>query len=213
MDVANILTEYQHLVPLISFTLLMLAALNVPISEDIVMIVSGAIAAMSTFEYTIMILAACFCGAYFGDIVAYLIGRFPLSKLIEKKDNTSFIGKLIPTEKLNKAKEYFDKYGKKTLFFARFIPFGVRNITFMVSGLLKMRLKTFMIIDVIALSICMSITFTLGYIFSSDFTKIFPYVDKYKIFVIIAVALIITFILLKKSIKAYLIKRENIKIG
>ena len=212
MDIVNILMEYHNWLPLISFTLLMLAALNIPISEDIVMIVSGAMAAAtSTLEYTIVVIIACFLGAYLGDIMAYCIGRFPLSKIVAKKDNMGFIGKLISVEKLEKAEKYFATYGKKTLFFARFIPFGVRNITFMASGLLKMRLRTFMIIDVMALLLCMSITFSLGYIFSSNFEKIFPYLNKYKLFILLGVISVITFILLKKTIKTYRANRKEVK--
>jgi len=211
MDIVSILAEHYYWLPLIAFTLLMLAALNVPISEDVVMIVSGAIAATSTLDYAIMVFIACFWGAYLGDIMAYCIGRFPLTKIIEKQGNKGFIKKLIPMDKLKKAENYFAVYGKKTLFFARFIPFGVRNITFMASGLLKMRLRTFMIIDLIALLICMSITFSLGYIFSSNFRNIFPYLDKYKIFIFITVISIIAFILLKKSIQSRRANNENIK--
>ena len=74
-----------------------------------------------------------------------------------------------------------------------------------------MRLRTFMIIDVMALLICMSITFSLGYIFSSNFRNIFPYINKYKIFILIAIISIITFILLKKAIKTYRANRKEVK--
>ena len=210
MDVVNILTEYPSLLPLMSFALLILAGLGFPISEDIVMIVSGAMAATLTLKYTVVIAIACFCGAYFGDVASHCIGKFFLGKAIIKEDNHRFIKKLIPIEKLNKAEKYFAAHGKKTLFFGRFIPFGARNILFITSGLLKMRLKTFMIIDSIALLTCMSITFSLGYIFSSNFRILFSYVDKYKVFILYVVIGIISFILLKKLIKTYLISRKNI---
>src|SRR5215469_13591667 len=113
MDIVNILMEHSHLVPLISFTLLMLAGLNIPISEDVVMIVSGAIAAISPLNHAIMIFIGCFCGAYFSDIIAYLIGRFLLRKIIDKKEKLGFLNKLISMEKLQKAEEYFANYGKK----------------------------------------------------------------------------------------------------
>ena len=76
MDVVSILTEYPGLLPLMSFTFLILAGCGFPISEDIVMVVSGAIAATVTLKYTAMVFIACFCGAYFGDIASHCMGKF-----------------------------------------------------------------------------------------------------------------------------------------
>ena len=89
----------------------------------------------------------------------------------------------------------FEKYGVKTLLIGRFIPFGVRNVLFITSGLIKMRLLKFMVVDLIALSVTSTILFSLGYSFGHNYKVIIPYLDRYKyiiFFLALAIASIIS---------------------
>lgn len=193
------LAPYIHY---ISFTLLVLAGLNLPVSEDLVFIVSASIAATIVPENTLIILIACFSGAFISDIMAYLIGRYGASKLIK----TKFFKRLIPRDKINTIGAFFKKYGFKTLFFGRFIPFGVRNAIFMTAGLVGVDMVHFSLIDLTALIITSSILFTLGYIFGENYAVILDYVGHFKIIIaILIVIFVITQIIL------YYIKKKNEK--
>ena len=72
---SELLYEWARYVHLISFGLLILAGFNFPVSEDLIMIISGSIAATIVPENTFYIFAGCFWGAYFSDIIAYSLGR------------------------------------------------------------------------------------------------------------------------------------------
>jgi len=75
-DIPDYLISMAPYLHYVSFALLILAGFNLPISEDVVMIVSGSIAATVVPENTFIILVGCFLGAYISDIFAYCMGRY-----------------------------------------------------------------------------------------------------------------------------------------
>ncbi len=53
------------------------------------------------------------------------------------------LARFYPMKKINKIESYYISHGAKTLFFGRFIPFGVRNIIFLTAGLAEMKFFKF----------------------------------------------------------------------
>ncbi len=172
----------------------MLAGFNVPVSEDLVFIISASIAAAVIPENTYLIFTGCFLGAYLSDLVAYSIGRHGLP-FIQK---FGFLKSESTKNRIVSLHIYFKKYGGKTLFLGRFIPFGVRNIMFITAGLVKVNVFKFMIIDLLALSVTSTVLFIIGFKFGENISLIQEYLSSYKI-IIFTVFLI--FILVMASIK------------
>jgi len=75
--------------------------------------------------------------AILGDTANYQIGRLFGNKLIKIAG-----GKLIKKEHIDKTNEFYEKYGGKTIIFARFIPI-VRTLAPFVAGIGKMEYKKF----------------------------------------------------------------------
>jgi membrane-associated protein len=209
IDVAEILTGMSSYVPYISFGLLVLSGMSMPISEDIVIIISASIAATVAQDKLYHIFAGCLLGAYTSDIIAYTIGRFGIKKIIFSPFMVKF--KIINPVKMRSRVEvmqnYFTSYGGKTLFFGRFVPFGMRNVIFMTSGLIKMSPLKFMGIDLCAVTCTSTILFSLGYSFGNNYKVIFPYLDRYKyVFAGLIVTVIALFIM-----RNCFLKRRNAK--
>jgi membrane-associated protein len=183
---------YVHFV---SFGLLLLAGFSLPVSEDIVIIVSASIAATIKPENTVIIFLGCFLGAYLGDWVPYIVGRFGGPRLLR----IPFFARIFPREKIEKIELYFSKYQVKTLFFGRFIPFGVRNALFFTSGLTGVRFTKFILIDLCALCITSTIQFSTGYMLGDNFRDIFPYLNRYKLIIISLLSVFIVFMLVKNK--------------
>jgi len=204
IDVKEIMLGMVPYTQYISFGLIMLAGVNIPISEDIVIIVSASIAATKVPYNTYYIFAGCFLGAYLSDIMAYVIGRYGINKILFSKMmiRSKIVNREKVEQKISIVSTYFARYGRKTLFFARFIPFGVRNVTFMTCGLIKMKLAKFMIIDLCAATCTSVVLFSLGYAFGNNYEKIFPYLNRYK-FIIFGIffAVIVLLIFRKKIMK------------
>lgn len=190
-------------VQFISFGLLMLSGLNLPVSEDIVFIISASIAATIEPQNTLYIFAGCYMGAYLSDILAYCIGRFGIKKILYSRLMIRL--KLVNPQNVESRMKilsgYFESYGGKTLFFGRFIPLGFRNILFMTCGFIKMNPVKFMIIDLCAVTSTSLILFTLGYTFGNNYEKIFPYINRYKIVLVAVIVTLIIIFIARKKIK------------
>ncbi len=209
IDVKEILMGMYPYVQYISFGLLMLSGLSFPISEDIVFIISASIAATVAQQNLYYIFAGCFLGAYLSDIMAYFIGRYGIKKILFSPFMVRM--KIINPERLQSRLDimsnYFTSYGGKTLFFGRFIPFGMRNVIFMTSGLIKMNLAKFMIIDLCAVTCTSLILFSLGYSFGNNYEVIIPYLNRYKFVFAALIIAVIALYIAKKALK----KRRQLK--
>lgn len=150
------------------FFLLVLTGLSVPISEDLMLIASGVLAGTVMPERTIHLFLAVFLGTYFSDNIAYGLGRFCGNKLC----HFGWFKKILAPERMQSLNRFLDKYGAWTLFFGRFIPFGVRNGIFMTAGFGKMRFSTFMISDAIACLLFTSLIFFSAYYIGHNYESL-----------------------------------------
>jgi membrane-associated protein len=82
-----------------------------------------------------------------GNMAGYWFGKKTGPLLFERKDTWIFKKK-----HLIRAKEFYDKYGKGTIFLAKFLPI-VRTFAPIVAGMVKMRRPVFMFYNIIG-SVC-----------------------------------------------------------
>ncbi|WP_371791161.1 VTT domain-containing protein [Streptomyces sp. NBC_01471] len=78
-----------------------------------------------------------------GDQVGYLFGRKVGPSLFRRPDS-----KLFKQENVEKAHDFFEKYGPKSLVLARFVPI-VRTFTPIIAGVSRMNYRSFVIFNVI----------------------------------------------------------------
>lgn len=152
----------------IVFGLFMLAGLNLPISEDLLIIVSGILASTVIPENTWKLFTAVFLGAYLSDVFVYVVGRFLGPNLGKIK----WFSKMIHPERLEKITNYYQKYGPWTLMIGRFIPFGVRNCLFVTAGIGGMGVWKFLVFDGMACLLSNSVLFTASYFFGKNVSSI-----------------------------------------
>lgn len=84
-----------------------------------------------------------FIAAVLGANVGYLFGKKIGPNLFKRPNSLLF-----KQENVQKAQDFYDKYGGKTIILARFIPI-VRTFVPLVAGIAKMKYKTFMIFNII----------------------------------------------------------------
>jgi membrane protein DedA with SNARE-associated domain len=172
----------------IVFGALMLAGLNVPISEDVMIIVSAVLAATVVPENTAHLFLGVFLGCYLSDWVSYWIGRKFGPKLLSIK----WFAKTVSQKRLAAIHNYYEKYGFWTLVIGRFIPFGVRNCLFLSAGVGKMHFGKFLLSDGIACILSNSILFTLAYHAGKNYEALLQFVKTFNIslFVLFLVSII-----------------------
>jgi membrane-associated protein len=89
------------------------------------------------------LLVGCVVAAIAGDQVGYLFGRRVGPTLFKRPDS-----RLFKQENVEKAHDFFEKYGAKTIVLARFVPI-VRTFAPVVAGVSQMKYRTFVMFNVI----------------------------------------------------------------
>lgn len=84
-----------------------------------------------------------FIAATIGSSVGYFLGRKIGPRLFKRPNSLLF-----RQENVQKAQDFYDKYGGKTIIIARFIPV-VRTFVPLIAGVAKMQYKTFMVFNLI----------------------------------------------------------------
>jgi membrane protein DedA with SNARE-associated domain len=126
-------------------------------------------AAYKTFQedsnmHIILVVVFATIGALFGALINYFFALW-LGRPIVYKFAGSRLGRicLLSPEKIQKAENYFVKYGNSTTFICRFIP-GIRQVISVPAGLARMPLFPFILYTTLGASIWNVILAVMGYI-------------------------------------------------
>lgn len=168
--------QYAHW---IVFGALMLAGFNIPISEDLMIILSAVLAATVVPENTIFLFMGVFLGCYLSDWVCYWIGR----KWGPRLWNIRWFAKSFDRKRLDQIHSYYEKYGFWTLVVGRFIPFGVRNCLFLTAGLGKMSFGRFILADGIACVISNTTLFAIAYYAGKNYQTLIQFIKTFNLFI------------------------------
>lgn len=179
------------------FSLLMFAGLNLPISEDLVLIASGVLAAAVKDVNPVNLFIFVFMGCYLSDWMAYWIGRLLEPRLRNRK----WFSRMFNQKRIDQIQAFYQKYGLYTLFVGRFIPFGVRNCLFMAAGIGRMPFLKFIVSDGCACLISNFTLFYLAYSFEQHYRDLIHYVKAFNI-IIFAIFAVLAVILIWYKLKS-----------
>jgi phosphatidylserine decarboxylase len=160
-DIFGVLGHYVHFYPFAALVGLLLAGLNIPVSEDLV-IITGALVTQGAPYLLVPSLLAIYAGVIIRDFMAYFIGVFI------RKGTVKIRFAAFSSKNLDMIKRHLDKHGFLTFIVCRFIPFGVRNTLFMASGFFGLPLRRFILYDVAAAAISTNTLFFLVYNFGDE---------------------------------------------
>jgi membrane-associated protein len=105
----------------------------------------------------IPLLVGIFAAAVIGDQVGYIIGRRVGPALFRRPQSRFF-----KRENVDRAEEFFDRYGAKTIVLARFVPI-VRTFTPMVAGVSRMNYRVFVTYNFVGGALWTLVVTLLGY--------------------------------------------------
>ncbi|MBI3484731.1 MAG: VTT domain-containing protein [Acidobacteria bacterium] len=123
---------------------------------DSLLVTAGIFAASGHLNLTWLLLLASIC-AVVGDQVGYLIGR-SAGHALYKRDDSMFFKK----KHLQKAHDFYEKYGGKTIVIARFVPI-VRTFAPAVAGAAEMNYRRFVSFNVFGGVLWVCSTVLLGF--------------------------------------------------
>ncbi|MDY0396898.1 VTT domain-containing protein [Virgibacillus halophilus] len=128
---------------------------------DSLLFAASAFAAAGAFHIWILILVF-FAAAILGDTINYHIGQ----KIGKSLSDSNHFGKFINQEKMQKAEDFFNKHGGKTIVIARFMPF-IRTFVPFVAGASHMNYRYFLIYNVTGAAIWVGLCTIAGYFFGN----------------------------------------------
>ena len=168
IDIIARLTEYTEYFPFAAFIGLLLAGLNVPLSEDLI-IITGALISRGDPSMLVPTFVAIYSGVIISDYFPYYLGILLRKGTLKSK----FLIRLFSKKNLDKMHRYLEKYGIFAFIVGRFIPFGVRNTMLLTSGFFGLRLRRFALYDTTAATISVCVLFFLVYHFGEAIEKPF----------------------------------------
>ena len=161
---------------------------------DSLLFTAGALAAIGSFRVEILFLII-FIAAVAGDAVNYHLGKFIGPKVFKKESSLLFNQK-----HLLRAQGFYEKYGKKTIILARFIPI-IRTFAPFVAGIGAMPYRIFIIYNVIGAALWCSLFIFGGFLFGN-----IPWVKEHFGVLILAIIFVSLVPLIKEIIVHYFIK-------
>ncbi len=184
------------------FLLIAIENIFPPIPSEVILLFGGF---MTTFTdmNVIGVIIASTLGSLLGAIALYYIGKI-LNKERLKKIITSKYGKLLrlTPEDIDKADNWFDTKGNKTVFFCRFIPL-IRSLISIPAGMSEMPMKKFLIYTILGSAIWNTALTIAGSIVGENWTDILEIMDNYShiIVILLAIAFLIAIIIFYKKRK------------
>lgn len=160
----NIVKEYGTLTYAILFSIVFVETglVIMPfLPGDSMLFAAGALAPQGALNIWILFIVL-FAAAVIGDTVNYHIGKF----LGLGVYNHPKLGKFIKKDHLDKAEDFFNTHGGKTIAIARFMPF-IRTFIPFVAGASKMRYGYFITYNIVGAILWVGICLFAGFFFGN----------------------------------------------
>lgn len=193
---------------------LLIAVENIfpPIPSEVILTFGGFMTTYTNLKLIGIIISSTI-GSVLGAIILYLIGRIinkeRLEKIVEGK-----IGTILHFKKqdIEKANSWFEKRGKSTVFFCRFIPI-VRSLISIPAGITKMKFFSFVGLTTLGSIIWNFVLAYLGVIAGASWETVVAYIDSYSkiVLIFIAILLLIGSILFYKKRSLGIEKLKNVQ--
>lgn len=166
-------------------------SLALPFPGELAMAISGHMANYGSFHIPLVIFYS-YIGAIIGTTVTYYLGFKLGTPFFDKYGRYFFMNR----ERIAKITNWFDKYGDKLILVSYFIP-GLRHFTGYVSGILKVRLRTFFIYNYIGGLVWVMTYVMIGNIFGRNIEQLLHIISRYSIaaMILLAVGLVIGFLI------------------
>lgn len=171
------------------FLLIAIENIFPPIPSEVILLFGGFMTTFTDMNIIGVIIASTL-GSLVGAIALYYIGKI-LNKERLKKIITSKYGKLLrlTPKDIDKADNWFDTKGNKTVFFCRFIPL-IRSLISIPAGMSEMPMKKFLIYTVAGSTIWNAALTIAGSIVGDKWEDILDIMDKYSHIIVIALAIL-----------------------
>ena len=160
---------------------------------DSLLFTAGFLASQNYLNINFLVWGVFLC-AILGDSVGYWFGRKVGPKIFTREDSLFF-----HKDHIEKAQLFYEKYGNKTIFLARFVPI-VRTFAPIIAGVGHMKYDNFILYNIFG-----GFVWSLGMVYSGYyFGQVVPNVDKYILPIIIGIIFLSLLPIFFEILKAHL---------
>ncbi|USB33975.1 DedA family protein [Paenibacillus sp. YPG26] len=191
--ISNLFEQYGYFV---LFFGLLAESLAIPFPGELAMAISGHLSTHGSFSLP-LIIAYSYGGAIIGTLITYYLGY---------KLGTPFFVKygrflLLNEQRLAKLTGWFGKYGDKLILISYFVP-GLRHFTGYLSGILRVKLSTFILYNCAGGILWVLVYVMVGKIFGQKIELLLHLISQYSSIAIGAgVFVVISGLLIKRNFK------------
>lgn len=188
----NLIFEYGLIA---MFVIIMLEYACFPVSSEIVLPFSGAVASVSHIPF-LLILPVSIVAGLIGTSICYIIGRYGGTPFIQR-----IIHRFPKTEKsINASYANFEKYGTYAVCILRLIPLCRTYIAF-IAGALGQNYLVFIVSSFIGITVWNTILIGIGYFLKENWKNVIVYYDEYKTFLIPILVILLILLAARRVLK------------
>lgn len=166
---------------------LILTGCGLPIPEEVPIVLAGVLSAKPNGLDPWLAYSSCLAGALVGDAVMYSIGYHWGHGLL--KEHPKF-ARFLHADREDRFERAIQTHGLKVLLLARFMV-GVRGPVYLASGVVRMSFRRFLLMDLLAATLVVSLFFGLSYTFGPTIAKAIREFELTLTVVVVAIVLII----------------------
>lgn len=160
-----------------------------PIPSEVVLPFGGFMTTRSTLTVPLVILWAT-AGSVAGAIILYLVGMVLPKERVIRIVNRWGRWFRITEQDIEKSFDWFDRYGKWTVFFGRMVPL-VRSLISIPAGMARMNMPLFLLYTILGSLIWNTFLVGIGAVLGNSWQVISHWVDVYSNIVYVILALIV----------------------
>ncbi|SRR6266566_5325241 len=147
------------------------AAAGIPIPITLLLLATGAFAALGDFNITFLFIIA-FSALVCGDNTGYLIGRIWGSKVLNRVEHSKRWSRLIPPKTIVRSRYHFQHRGGWAIFLSRFLFSALGSVINLLSGSEFYPYGYFLFFDTSGEALGAIIPLLLGYIFGASWEAV-----------------------------------------
>jgi membrane protein DedA with SNARE-associated domain len=177
------------------FIVMVLGNVAIPVGAEVVLVVAGAAAGTGHLSSWVLVALVATLGEIVGGLILYAIGYYGGAPVAHR------FGRRAEHE-LARAHAFYEKYGNRTVFICRFLPF-IRGIASLPAGASRMPKRYFLTYHTLGSAIfCFGLAY-LGFAFGRHLDTILPALRRSThMLVIIAVIAVLAFVVLRRRFAA-----------
>lgn len=158
----------------ITFALLVLTGLGMPVPEDVILVAAGAVVSWGGSGFYPLVGVA-LLGILVGDGLVFSLGHRYGTALLHRRP----FRYLVRPHRLAKARHLFRKRGAGAIWLARFVP-GVRFVVFFLAGASGVGTATFFAMDLLGALISVPLLVLVGYSFGANLGEALAFLSAHR---------------------------------